>query len=235
MPKRPDVPCAECGTLMWRGRGSLPSGLATCLPCRRAAAFERGQCKDCSNAAVWYGRCENCAGQHRARVAAKRASRSRGQWISPSRRYAIYARDAWLCWVCGNTVNQSLIPIDDYAASLDHVIPRSWGGTDTDNNLRLAHRICNTLRWCDGTQDAPEWLSIRWCIARPKGARAPKRQRVQTQASCALCESPLPGSRRRYCSDACMREMNARAIRDQYRVRVGLRVDPAKPTRPTRR
>lgn len=36
-PKR-DVPCAECGTLMWRGgkSGAVP-GRSRCLPCRRAA------------------------------------------------------------------------------------------------------------------------------------------------------------------------------------------------------
>lgn len=35
MPRRPDVPCAGgCGTLLWRGRGSLPSGQATCRSCR---------------------------------------------------------------------------------------------------------------------------------------------------------------------------------------------------------
>jgi hypothetical protein len=36
MPYKPDQPCAVCGKLMWRGTGSLPPGLATCLPCRRA-------------------------------------------------------------------------------------------------------------------------------------------------------------------------------------------------------
>lgn len=36
MPVRPDLPCAVCGKLMWRGTTSLPPGQATCLPCRRA-------------------------------------------------------------------------------------------------------------------------------------------------------------------------------------------------------
>lgn len=34
MPRRPDVPCAVCGELMWRGRGTLPPGRSTCRPCR---------------------------------------------------------------------------------------------------------------------------------------------------------------------------------------------------------
>jgi len=36
MPNRPDVPCASCGSLMWRGTTSLPPGEAMCRPCRRA-------------------------------------------------------------------------------------------------------------------------------------------------------------------------------------------------------
>lgn len=36
MPHRPDLPCADCGKLLWRSTTSLPLGQATCLPCRRA-------------------------------------------------------------------------------------------------------------------------------------------------------------------------------------------------------
>lgn len=34
MPRNPDLPCAQCGRLLWRGRTSLPEGQATCRPCR---------------------------------------------------------------------------------------------------------------------------------------------------------------------------------------------------------
>jgi hypothetical protein len=35
MPRVRDVPCAgTCGTLIWRGKGSLPPGQAKCQPCR---------------------------------------------------------------------------------------------------------------------------------------------------------------------------------------------------------
>lgn len=34
MPHKPDVPCADCGKLIWRGRGCLPPGEATCRLCR---------------------------------------------------------------------------------------------------------------------------------------------------------------------------------------------------------
>lgn len=34
MPRRPDMPCAGCGALMWRGTGTLPEGQARCRSCR---------------------------------------------------------------------------------------------------------------------------------------------------------------------------------------------------------
>ena len=34
MPRNPDVPCASCGQLIWRGPGSLPAGEAVCRDCQ---------------------------------------------------------------------------------------------------------------------------------------------------------------------------------------------------------
>lgn len=42
MPRRPDLPCADCGNLMWRGSGSLPEGEARCRQCRSADRPEHG-------------------------------------------------------------------------------------------------------------------------------------------------------------------------------------------------
>jgi len=36
MPRRPDLPCADCGKLMWSSAGSAPIGKARCRPCRKA-------------------------------------------------------------------------------------------------------------------------------------------------------------------------------------------------------
>lgn len=35
MSRRPDTPCSGCGTLLWGGSGSLPSGARRCRACRR--------------------------------------------------------------------------------------------------------------------------------------------------------------------------------------------------------
>lgn len=73
-------------------------------------------------------------------------SRRRPRWISRPRRLAIYVRDGWICQLCHDPVDATLHHSDDWAASLDHIVPRSRGGDDTDANLRLAHRWCNAVR-----------------------------------------------------------------------------------------
>jgi 5-methylcytosine-specific restriction endonuclease McrA len=41
-----------------------------------------------------------------------------------------------VCWLCGR----------DGADSADHILPRSLGGSDALENLRPAHRTCNSAR-----------------------------------------------------------------------------------------
>lgn len=41
MPRVPDLPCAGCGSLLWRGSTSLPAGQAKCRPCRAALPTSR--------------------------------------------------------------------------------------------------------------------------------------------------------------------------------------------------
>lgn len=53
-------------------------------------------------------------------------------------------RDKGICYLCNEQVNTNVDPNDDYYPSIEHVIPVSKGGTHTWNNVRLAHRICNT-------------------------------------------------------------------------------------------
>ena len=43
-----------------------------------------------------------------------------------------------VCWLCGGTITDTV--------SVDHVIPRSKGGSDDIDNLRPAHKTCNIRR-----------------------------------------------------------------------------------------
>lgn len=48
-------------------------------------------------------------------------------------------RDGPRCWICGRRLTM-------ITATLDHVIPRSKGGTNALRNLRLACSPCNSER-----------------------------------------------------------------------------------------
>lgn len=76
--------------------------------------------------------------------------------ISPVTRRAIYERDVWKCQLCGKRVGKKFPPSHNRAPSLDHIVPRSLGGSDDPSNLQLAHRICNSRKvaqvWGDGEQ-----------------------------------------------------------------------------------
>ena len=67
-------------------------------------------------------------------------------WIDPQARHSLYERDAWQCAICNLPVDRAAHWNDDQAPSLDHILPRSLGGTHEAENLRTAHRICNSVR-----------------------------------------------------------------------------------------
>lgn len=66
--------------------------------------------------------------------------------ISRADRRAIYERDKWTCCICLEAVDPDAPVRSAWDATLDHVVPRSKGGTDDPANLRLAHRWCNSVR-----------------------------------------------------------------------------------------
>ena len=67
---------------------------------------------------------------------------------------ALYKRDRGVCWICGEKCdpddyivrNGTIICGNDYP-SVDHVIPICEGGTDSWDNVKLAHRGCNSVRY----------------------------------------------------------------------------------------
>jgi 5-methylcytosine-specific restriction endonuclease McrA len=54
----------------------------------------------------------------------------------------VLEREDGLCWVCGEDVD----PLDTFDCTLDHVEPCRDGGDHSYENVRLAHRGCNTSR-----------------------------------------------------------------------------------------
>lgn len=66
----------------------------------------------------------------------------------------LYDRDGGRCWICGlmcdytdKTYTDKTMIAGNMYPSIDHVVALKYGGTHSWENVRLAHRICNTLRY----------------------------------------------------------------------------------------
>jgi 5-methylcytosine-specific restriction endonuclease McrA len=80
--------------------------------------------------------------------------------VTRATRLAVYERDGWICQLCFEPVDPNLPHLDNWAATLDHIVCRAW--TDepdhSPENLRLAHRWCNSVRG-DETYYQPDVLA----------------------------------------------------------------------------
>lgn len=72
----------------------------------------------------------------------------------------LFRRDSGVCHICGKqcdwkdyTQTDTAFIAGNLYPSVDHVVPVSLGGTDSWDNVMLAHRICNSVR---GNDYAPQ-------------------------------------------------------------------------------
>lgn len=61
-------------------------------------------------------------------------------------RLAVFDRDDWICGICEDPVDRSLIHPDPLSVSLDHVIPLSKGGGHLLSNVQCSHLNCNVRK-----------------------------------------------------------------------------------------
>lgn len=62
------------------------------------------------------------------------------------RRIEIFQRDFWSCYLCEMPIDPYLSLKDKMGATIDHVIPISYGGPDVASNVKAAHFICNSTK-----------------------------------------------------------------------------------------
>lgn len=72
--------------------------------------------------------------------------RGGGGWITPATRTMIYERDGLTCYICFDVLDRSAPINDPKAPTIDHIVPRSKGGTDDLENLKTCCRDCNILK-----------------------------------------------------------------------------------------
>jgi len=62
------------------------------------------------------------------------------------RRYDVFERDDYMCWICGIRCDPLALVPQYEAPTVDHLIPVSHGGDNHPDNLGTAHFICNATR-----------------------------------------------------------------------------------------
>lgn len=245
MPKRPDLPCAVCGRMLWRGTTSLPDGMATCRPCRRLKYRRRcAWCGDCLEvrganycsrpcaSAARQTRCEICRAPFRGHGRTQRTcSRACGLELSyrNGRTRAIKVRRIWPknCETCGSLYVARNIRSRFCSPTCAPAAPYTY----TPTVSVVACRECGT-----------EFSTTRGKTAKYCGARCARRcanrQRrhkertrlvekstpMRTEwtplSECAECGTALTGRPKRYCSQPCGDRARDRQAR--HRARTGL-------------
>lgn len=152
-------------------------------------------------------------------MSGKRSSTARD--LSPIKRCAVILRGGGRCVWCES-------PLDDRAATVDHLVPVQAGGTNATANLVSCCRRCNSARgW--GWEQAARHLTALGLdpLARLDAALAQAiRQPVDWAAAKAACEAWYPG-RLAYLSAAA----TARGARRRQASRVTAAPMPAPPVR----
>jgi hypothetical protein len=134
--------CRQCGSArkaaaQWCGCGARKGICADmCISCWRVASVRKPIAPS-----LMKERRKRHNIRRNALLAAVGGKRVAGRWKG------IGERDSWSCWLCGGDVDQSLGGTTKRGApTIDHVVPLALGGSDRDENLRLAHFSCNSRR-----------------------------------------------------------------------------------------
>lgn len=72
--------------------------------------------------------------------------RERETRIGPVSRIVVLERDGWRCYLCACDLMRGGDNRHPRAATIDHVVPLSRGGTHTYANLRACCRACNNAK-----------------------------------------------------------------------------------------
>lgn len=173
IPPSRQASCSVCGKIVYRSRTS--GAIQTCIDCRRANPQPRGHhgppptttwvcgwCgKPCERKRIKGQRPKWCNPSCGAAAAIARRGWPDDFSVSPIRRREIYARDGWICQICGEPTSPQWTRGDPWSPTLDHIEPQSATliPDHSDRNLRTAHAFCNTARCNARLTDAEVRLS----------------------------------------------------------------------------
>ena len=120
-------------------------------PDKKKEQIQMKTCPDCGAFYFSIGKvCKDCAKKRDNRYSTRKKDlKKKGSYTKESKLISartLYKRDNGICWICGGKCDIDADPNSDWYPSVDHIMPQSLGGKDTLDNVRLAHRKCNTIR-----------------------------------------------------------------------------------------
>lgn len=128
---------------------AVPAAHPSLRPITPARVFASGRCRYCN---AWFTdrqRQARYCSDRCARRWHKREHKTRnGDQVATEVRAEVYRRDKSICQLCFEPVDKTLPRHHPWGATLDHIECQSWAliPDHRASNLRLAHRMCNSLR-----------------------------------------------------------------------------------------
>lgn len=131
------------------------------LPVRKPRQMELRTCKECGALFIQETAREEkyCSETCRKKAANRQSTRRKDKRLAGVKRdkgittKSVYERDGGICYLCGRACDwndfeerDGVFIAGDLYPSVDHVQPVAHEGTDTWDNVRLAHRRCNYLK-----------------------------------------------------------------------------------------
>lgn len=123
----------------------------TCPQCGEWFTDRQSQARFCS---------QKCGKNYNRRMKRWRDGHEDG--VPRATRLAVYLRDGGVCQLCFGPVDMTLDTNHRLGATVDHIVCQSWTEEPDHSaeNLRLAHRICNSLRRDQADWEATEVFGI---------------------------------------------------------------------------
>ena len=83
------------------------------------------------------------------------------RYFTTRQRQVIVERFEGICQACGKEGLSPLSTDDEFLASIDHIVPLSRGGSNSDDNIQLLCLPCNLSK---GQMNMEEFLFHRKCV-----------------------------------------------------------------------
>ena len=129
--------------------------VSSCATCDRDMTSMKGLPKYCSRLCARAG--ERSSDRYRAAKAMHRAirkARESSQVLEKFDPVAVFERDGWVCYLCGQATPQALRGTrDQRAPELEHIVPLSKGGSHSMANTACACRGCNMRKGIRSLRD----------------------------------------------------------------------------------